>query len=81
MIEVPSRELTGLLHMGPPYSAPSGIVIDDVHAWCGSFSNTQFVFISNACNKASFALATEPACSLLDQVWLEECPPCILPFV
>ena len=81
VIEVPSRELTGLLNMGPPCLAPSGIVIDDVHAWCGSFYNTQFVFISNVCNKASFALATEAASSLLDQVWLEECPTCILPFV
>jgi hypothetical protein len=32
VIEVPSRELTGLLHMGPPCLALSGVVIDDVLA-------------------------------------------------
>ena len=81
VLEVPSRELTGLLQMGPPCLAPSGVVIEDVHAWRGFFSNIQFVFISNVCNKASYALATEAVSSLLDQVWLEECPSCILPFV
>ena len=81
VVEVTSRELTGLLQMGSPCLAHSGVVIDNIHAWCGSFSNVQFVFISNICNKASYALAIEAAFSLLDQVWLEECPSCILPFV
>ena len=47
----------------------------------GPFPILSLSFISNACNKAFYALASEAASSLLDQVWLEECPPCILPFV
>jgi hypothetical protein len=32
-----SLGVTGLINMGPPCLAPSGIVIDDIHAWCGPF--------------------------------------------
>ena len=81
VLEVLSRELMGLIHLDTPCLAPSGVVIEDIHAWRGFFSSIQFVFISNVCNKASYALATEAASSNLDQVWLEECPPCIIPFV
>uniref|UniRef100_A0A2N9G1Q3 RNase H type-1 domain-containing protein n=1 Tax=Fagus sylvatica TaxID=28930 RepID=A0A2N9G1Q3_FAGSY len=81
VLEVPSRELMGLIHLDTPCLAPSGVVVEDIHAWRVFFSSIQFGFISNVCNKASYALATEAASSNLDQVWLEECPPCIIPFV
>jgi hypothetical protein len=37
VIEVPSRELTGLLNLDTPCLEPSGVVIEDVHTWCGFF--------------------------------------------
>jgi hypothetical protein len=58
-----------------------GVLLDDIGAWLPFFQNVSFSFINFVCNKAAQALATEAASSHLDHVWLEECPPCIVPFV
>uniref|UniRef100_A0A2N9HKR3 RNase H type-1 domain-containing protein n=1 Tax=Fagus sylvatica TaxID=28930 RepID=A0A2N9HKR3_FAGSY len=81
VLEVPCRELVNLLQMETPCLAQVGVLFDDIGAWKPYFQNVSFSFISSVCNKAAQALATEVASSLLDHVWLEECPPCILPFV
>jgi hypothetical protein len=81
VVEVPSRELLSLLHFDQPSLAPIGVLIDDIGDWLPFFQDISFSFISMECNKASHALAVEAVSSNLDQVWLEECPPCVCPFV
>jgi hypothetical protein len=80
-MEVPSQELLSLLKFDSPCLAPSGVLVDDIGAWLPFFRNVSFTFISNVCNKATQALATEAASSDLDCIWLEKCLPCIRPFV
>ena len=81
VLEVPCRELVNLRQRQSDCLAQVGVLLDDIGAWFPFFQNVSFSFINSVCNKAVQALATKAASSLLDHVWLEECPPCIRSFV
>ena len=79
--EVGCYELVGLLQSNGPCLASIGTLVDDIATWKTYFEFLNFSFIKTICNKAALALATEAASSTLSQVWLEDCPECIISFV
>ena len=64
-----------------PCLAPVGNLVDDIVLSKRYFEIFSYSYVTKSCNKATCALATEAASSLSSQVWLEDCPDCIISHV
>ena len=80
-LEMESKELLGLLKGPGPCLAVVGNLVGDILSVQKSFMFLKFSFVSKICNKTVQVLATEALSSNNTQVWLEDCPACILSLV
>ena len=80
-IELTFSNLLSLLNSDGSCLAPIGILVDDILCVKQLFHFCQFSFTKILCNKAALALASEALSSSFTQVWLEDCPPCIVTLV
>uniref|UniRef100_A0A2N9FNB8 Reverse transcriptase domain-containing protein n=1 Tax=Fagus sylvatica TaxID=28930 RepID=A0A2N9FNB8_FAGSY len=81
VVELDNQELCSLIQAGSPCFDPIGVIVDDICSSIPLFSFLCFGFSKKSCNKAANALATEAASSLITQVWLDDHPTCITPFI
>ena len=75
-LEFDNKDLFCLLKQVGPCLAPIGNIMDDI-----VFEIFSYSYVTKLCNKATCALATEVVSSLSYQVWLEDCPDCIISHV
>uniref|UniRef100_A0A2N9F4D6 RNase H type-1 domain-containing protein n=1 Tax=Fagus sylvatica TaxID=28930 RepID=A0A2N9F4D6_FAGSY len=80
-IELTFSNLLSLLNSDGSCLAPIGTLVDDILCVKQLFHFCQFSFTKILCNKAALALASEALSSSFSQVWLEDCPPCIVTLV
>ena len=80
-LEFDNKDMFCLLKQVGPCLAPVGNLVDDIVLSKHYFENFSFSYITKLCNKATCALATEAVSSLSYQVWLEDCPDCIISHV
>jgi hypothetical protein len=80
-LELDNKDLFCLLKQVGPCLAPVGNLVDDIVLSKHYFENFSFSYVTKLCNKATCALATKAVSSLSYQVWLEDCPDCIISHV
>jgi hypothetical protein len=80
-LEFDHKDLFWLLQQGGPCLAPVGNLVDDIVLSKRYFESVRFSYVTKLCNKATCALATEIVSSLFSQVWLKDCPDCIISHV
>jgi hypothetical protein len=81
IIEIGNKELLCLLNVVGPCFAAIGNLVDDIKVLQSKFVSVKFSYVSKCCNKAANVLATEALSSTFAQVWLEDCPVCIISHV
>ncbi len=80
-LEFDNKDLFCLLKQVGPCLAPVGNIVDDIVLSKRYFEIFSYSYVTKLCNKATCALATKAASSLSSQVWLEDCPDCIISHV
>ncbi len=80
-LEFDHKDLFCLLQQVGPCLALVGNLVDDIVLSKRYFEILSFSYVTKLCNKATCALATEAVSSLSSQVWLENCPTCIISYV
>ena len=80
-VDIPYKELIPWLQADDLCLAPIGPLIEDILWVKNACDFCHFSFINSTCNKAVSVLATEAASSISPQVWLENCPACIVSIV
>ena len=80
-IELTFQDLLSLLKTDGSCLASIGTLVDDILFVKQLFHFCQFSFTKILCNKAALALASEALSSSFTQMWLEDCPPCIVTLV
>ncbi|KAK3221237.1 hypothetical protein Dsin_008262 [Dipteronia sinensis] len=84
MIESDAQVVINLLKAGvPPYS-DVGLIIQDIFSFCENSLNSlsySFRFVLRKANLAAHCLAKIGLSSFVDDYWMEECPPSVVPVV
>jgi hypothetical protein len=80
-LEFDHKDLFCLLQQVGPCLAPVSNLVDDIILSKCYFEILSFSYVTKLCNKATCALATEALSSLSFQVWLKDCPDCIISHV
>jgi hypothetical protein len=80
-VDIPYKELIPWLQADDLCLAPIGPLIEDILWVKNACDFCHFSFINSSCNKAASVLASEAASSISPQVWLENCPACIVSIV
>ena len=80
-VDILYKELIPWLQANELCLAPIGPLIEDILWVKNACDFCHFSFINSSCNKAASVLASEAASSISPQVWLENCPACIVSIV
>jgi hypothetical protein len=80
-LEFNHKDLFCLIQQVGPYLAPIANLVNDIVLSKRYFEILSFFYVTKLCNKATCALAIEAVSSLSSQVWLEDCPECIISHV
>jgi hypothetical protein len=80
-LEFDHKDLFCLLQQVGLCLALVGNLVDDIVLSKRYFKSLSFSYVTKLCNKTTCALATEVVSSLSSQVWLEDCPDCIISLV
>ena len=81
IIEIGNKELLCLLNVVGPCFAAIGNLVDDIKVLQSKLVSVKFSYVSKYYNKVANVLATEALSSTFAQVWLEDCPVCIISHV